>query len=367
MIIHETELSTYLVTFIALGMILSVTVAPVAAGISLQQQNDDTPQNYSVVQNGECTTITSFGDGSESVEEFYDYRTPYTQQSSYTYSSFGTTQFQQDNTSVLFFYEGAEGASLVLVHGHLDGDSAGGALTMELEGLPEEGEWVIEDDNYEGQYDEFDHAGTSSRITWAWTENRTDGGVFQGGLGDGFEITVDPAFNDDADFRVYEGNITEWQALSDTGDDIERTALDFQQITILPGACSSFTVSELSAPNEIDSTEEFEVSATVVNDGNAESTFTVPFRVDGEVVEEATTTLEPGEEADVTATMQWTGNGTHTIEAGDRTAEVTIIDPKSPSENGGEGPGNNGQSGGFTYAAAIGALAIAAAFWRRRR
>ncbi|MFC7115275.1 hypothetical protein ACFQH2_10405 [Natronoarchaeum sp. GCM10025703] len=149
-------------------------------GISLQQQDDDTPQNYSVIQGGECTTITSFGDGSESVEEFYDYRTPYTQQSSYTYSSFGTTQFQQDNTSILFLYEGAEGTSLVLVNGHLNGDSAGGALTMEIDGLPEEGAWVIEDDNYEGQFDEFDHAATSSRITWAWTENRTDGGVFQG-------------------------------------------------------------------------------------------------------------------------------------------------------------------------------------------
>lgn len=380
-VIRIAKFSRLLGMVFIVGIVLSMASAPVAGNViqsSAQQHNSSVPDSYSIIQDGECTTITSLGDGTESVEEFYDYRTPETDPESYTYSSYGTTELQQNDTSILFFYEGTEGTSLVLVHDRLDGGTGGGAITMQLNGLPEKGEWPVEDDNYSddlgpGPFDEFDHGETSSRITWVWNDSRTDGAAFRGGLEDNFEVTVDPAFNDDADFRVYSGEVTEWQVLSGTIDDVERTPLDFQEITILPGPCHSFIVSEINAPETVDSDEEFQVSATVENDGNAENTFPVPFTVDGEVVDETEITLEPGAEADITTTMQWSGSGTHTVSVSNETADVTVVESDNTSENVDRSSGDNRLSmddelsGRFSIVAAIGTLVVATAFWQRRR
>lgn len=280
---------------------------------------------YAVIQGDECFTIEPLGDGSQSVEAFYDYRTPNTTPSSYSYSSFGTTHLQEDDTSRLFLYEGSNGLSLVLLHDQYNGSSAGGAVTMQFDGLPEDGEWVLEDDDYDGRIDEFDHRGTSSRITWAYTDSRNDGAVFRGGLGDDFDITIDPAFNDAADFRVYEGEITDWQVLSATGDGYERTSLAMSEpIEIQSGGCTSYAVTELETGGTVEAGDSVDITATITNDGERTVTTEIPFLVDGETIDEQEVTLEPGETTTLTTTTTFDEAGTYTVEAGDQTAAVTV-------------------------------------------
>ncbi|GAA0676467.1 CARDB domain-containing protein [Natronoarchaeum mannanilyticum] len=372
------NLSTAAATFVAVIAILSIAAGPVAGGAgqaALQQQDGAAPGNYSVLQDGDCTTISTFGDGSQSVEEFYDYRTPETEPSSYTYSSLGTMDLQRDDTSILFLYEGTEGTSLVLVHDRVYGGTNGSAVTMQFDSLPEEGEWAVEDDSYSddlsgGPSDEFDHGETSSRITWVYSENSTDGAVFRGGLDDNdVDITIDPAFNDNADFRVYPGEITDWQALSSGGDGTERTSLDFRPIELRSGPCSSFDVSDVTAPSDVEADESFEIGATVENDGNVEDTFTVPIAIDGDVVDETDVTLDAGAETEVTTTVTLNETGTHAIEVGDEAVEVTVTEASNETtgETDTDQDGNDAQLPGFGVAAAIGSLLGAAIVARRRR
>ncbi len=370
--------STSAAAIVALIAILSIATVPVAGSVgqsALQQQDDTPPGNYSVLQDGDCTTISTFGDGSQSVEAFYDYRTPETDPSSYTYSSLGTMDLQQDDTSILFLYEGTEGTSLVLVHDRVYGGTNGSAVTMQFDGLPEEGEWVVEDDSYSdnisgGPNDEFDHEETSSRITWVFGDNRSDGAAFRGGLGDDdVELTIDPAFNDNADFRVYPGEITEWQALSSGDDGTERTSLDFQPIELRSGPCSSFDVSAVTAPSDVETNESFEIGATVENDGNVEDTFTVPITVDGDIVEETDVTLAPGAETEVTTTVTLNETETYTIEVGDETADVTVTAASNATTGGTdtEQDGDDSQLPGFGIVAALTGLLVASGAIRRRR
>ena len=345
----------------------TVGVGPVAAQ-STQSESDE----YAIVQGDDCFTVEAFGNGSESVEEFYDYRTPETEPSSPQYGSFGTTHLQADDTSVLFLYEGSEGTSLVVVHDQVDGDSPGGAVTMQIDGLPEDGEWVVEDDNYsvsDGPYDEFEHGETSSRITWTYTDNRSDGAAFRGLEGE-FDVTIDPAFNDDADFRVYDGEITDWEALSPTDDGHERTSLDMSQpVEIRPGPCTSVTATavDVTADEPVTAGDDVEIEATVENDGATAGTFDVPITVDGEVVDEREVTLEPGETTTVSTSVTLESDGAHTIEVASATTEIGA--DSTEDGNGNADDGSEDELSGFGLGIAVAALAtlLAVSLARSRR
>ncbi|MDF9745973.1 CARDB domain-containing protein [Natrinema salsiterrestre] len=299
----------------------------VGVGTVAGQSAPSDADEYAVVQGDECYTIEPLGDGSQSVEEFYDYRTPNTTPSSYSYSSFGTTHLQEDDTSSLFLYEGSDGISLVALHDQYNGSSPGGAVTMQFDGLPEDGEWVIEDDSYDGRYDEFDHSGDSSRITWAYTDGRNDGAAFRGGLEDDLDLTIEPAFNDAADFRVYEGEITDWQVISATEDGHERTSLDMSEpIELRSGGCTSYAISDLETDGTVTAGDPVDITATVTNDGERTITTEIPFLIDGETVDEQDVTLEPGETATLSTTATVDEAGTYTVGVGDRSTEMTISD-----------------------------------------
>ena len=298
----------------------------IGAGIvtaqSVPSQSDG---QYAVVQGDECVTIDPLGNGSQSAEAFYDYRTPNTEPRSYNYSSYGTTHLQEDDTSSLFLYEGRDGISLVLLHDQHAGDTAGGAVTMEFTGLPDAGEWVIEDDSYEGRDDEFMHDRTSSRITWVYTDGRNDGAVFRGGLDDDVELTIDPAFNDAADFRLYEGTITDWQVLSATENGYERTSLDMTEpIEMRSDGCPSVSVTELEIDDTVTTGESVAITATVENAGQRTVTTAVPITVDGEIVDKRDVTLEPGETTTLSTTTTFDDAGTHTVAAGDRPMTMSV-------------------------------------------
>ena len=219
------------------------------------------PDHYVLEQGDACQPIEPLSTNG-TVEEFYDYRSHETHPPDVDrlYSSYGTTQLQEDDTSILFLHEGTDGLSLVMVHGHLEGDGDGGLVTFEIDGLPEGAEWVVRDDDYGGEdsetnIDEFDSGPGWATASWVWRDARTDGGAINGGLDDEFALTVHPAFNDEAEFAadaedliedgIYDnGTIDDWEALSGAVDDPDRIDLSLEEpVTIRTGTCADTSVS----------------------------------------------------------------------------------------------------------------------------
>lgn len=300
---------------------------PVDADTASIEEFDD--EEYSFVQDGNCMPIEPMGDGHQSIEDFYDYRNPNTTPPSGTYSSHGTTHLQEDDTSILMLHEGSGGMGIVFVHDMMGGDTDGGAATLQFTNLPPEGEWVVEDDNYTGAVEEWDHGETTSRITNVWSESRTDGGAFVGGLDDDFAVEVTPRFNDFADFQVYDGEVEEWQALSGPEHDPDRFELDMHEtVEIRSIGCTPVTHIDVSRTGEVG--EETEVTATIVNEGFENETVTVPFAVNGEVVDEQDVDLDPGEEATVSTTVEYWTSGDQYVSAGHESATVSVSGDDNP-------------------------------------
>lgn len=329
---------------------VTALVPATAAGSS---PSDDDTDTYVVTQGDQQIEIEPVGDGSQPVEEFYDYRTPETHSyPDYLYSSYGTTEYQSDDTSTLMLYEGTDGLSLVLVHDRLEGDTRGGSITMQMEGLPEEGEWVIEDDTYSedhygGRLDQFDHDGTSSRITWIWSHGRTDGGAFNGGLDDDFEITIEPYFNEEADFRYevpegYDGQVDEWQVISGAGDSHTSTSLERidEPITIEPGGVPELSVSSVTAsPSSVEPGEEIEVRSAVTNVGNADGTFEINVTVDGHPVDEKELSLDAGETDQLSGTITVDEEGTYEIGVENMTTSMQVTEDANEGTQTNDGNG----------------------------
>lgn len=167
----------------------------------------------------------------ESVTEFYGYEPDVDEPNSQR----SNTGLEGDGVSRLLLYQGPGGLSLVMFHGGGENDR-GGAATFEITGLPTEGEWVVLDDDYEGSRDEFQIAETRAVLNWAWgVEGRSDGAVFRG-LGDAFEIRIDPAFNEDARLEPFgPGRIEHWELLSATGDGLTAYRLPLDQPLVISG------------------------------------------------------------------------------------------------------------------------------------
>lgn len=210
---------------------------------------------YILVQGDTCVPIRPMG-LQVPVDTFYDYELPRKHVSEANgasvgdtaqYASAGTRDLQRAQTSLLFLYQGPQGLSLVAVHGSV-GSSDGGSVTFRLTGLPEGGDWVVKDDLYRNpdtgdkastNYDRWDVDGTDHRIDWTWGSGGTDGGVFRG-LGDDFEVVMDPAFNGDAALhdKHYEGTVTDWEFLSGSTDSPVRVSLSLDEpIRIMTGSC----------------------------------------------------------------------------------------------------------------------------------
>jgi PGF-pre-PGF domain-containing protein/PGF-CTERM protein len=237
------------------------------------------PATFSVTQNGECFEVQSFGDGTESVEDFYDYRPT----SSGKYSSHGTTEFQQDDTTQMFLYNGSQGVSLVVVHDRLDGDDTGGVVTFNVTGVPTGSEWAVRDDYYtnsDGEkastnYDNFSVGDSSAHADWFWVDDRTDGGALRAPQGAEFSMTVEPAFNGDAhhnhpDGRYNGGTVDTWNVRSPDGG--AATELDMSQpVTIETGGCGSAPEADLNASPQdvtVGETVTFDASNSTDADGD---------------------------------------------------------------------------------------------------
>lgn len=247
---------TVFVTTLTVTALLGVTGPVAVAGGTdavgpgnVTIQSDD--EAFAVVQNGQCHEVMPMGDGSRTVEEFYDYRP------NFSYSSAGTRDVQENAVSNLFFYDGANGDSLVFVHDEYD-ESGGGAVSFTVTGLPGDGDWAVEDDDYAGRDDEFDHSGSRSDIDWIWQDGRTDGAAFRGvGDADRDGITIEPSFDEDAslwgewssgDDRA---EIDSWRVLSGGGWPVTQLTLD-DPVTVLAGGCDTTppTVSLAVSPTD---------------------------------------------------------------------------------------------------------------------
>ncbi len=198
--------------------------------------------------------------GSQPVEDLYDYTYPKDRlggppgSQGEVQSSVGTTDLQRERTSILFLYDGPQGLSLVVVHGMLENegspgpDEKGGTVTFTMSGLPSGGSWIVRDDYYydpqEGPEtnwarDNWNVDGEPQVVDWAYYGHRTDGGAFRG-LGSSFEVTIDPAFNDQATLAadVDYGPLEAWEALSGDREGPERFPLRLDRpVTIRTGQC----------------------------------------------------------------------------------------------------------------------------------
>jgi hypothetical protein len=160
--------------------------------------------------------------GSIPVEELYGWDRTH-------YSSTGTKPIQREDTCTTFLYEGPEGdVSLVLVHEKWTGDNDGGAASFEFLGLPDDGSWLVRDDDYDGpsKYDEWETEGLFQTVHWTWKGGRNDGGAY-GPLDDDLYFRIDPSFNEDAELyeEEYEGEVETWEILSGRLDDPDRHTL----------------------------------------------------------------------------------------------------------------------------------------------
>jgi len=158
--------------------------------------------DYAVAQGTTCEVVTPVENSTQTVSSFYDYRNPYPEITgnprSGAYSSFGTVPYQSSQESSLFFYTGSNGTSLVLVHDRLGDEAGGSTATFRFEGLPADGEWAIQDDEYPNRDDDWIVDDTSAVVDWKWGPNRTDGGAYRGVSDLSEPMVIEPGFNEDA-------------------------------------------------------------------------------------------------------------------------------------------------------------------------
>lgn len=206
---------------------------------------------YTVSQGNQSFEVEALS-GDVPVEEFYGFELPseydhenqglngasYPEDGSY-YESTGTKDLQRDETSITFLYDGPEGLSLVVVHDKNEGN--GGSASWTFREMPE-GQWVVKDDLYleedgdkaSTNYDNWNVSQNPQTVDWTWGSAGTDGGVYRG-LGDSFNFTIEPRFNEDAELwqQHYNGTIEEWQFLSGDIEDPERKSLDMEENLVI--------------------------------------------------------------------------------------------------------------------------------------
>lgn len=339
------------------GIVLAVVVVAGALaggpGTVAAQEN----ATFIVQQGDTCTEVTPLGDGTQSVESFYGYEVL---NDTANYSSLGTTNIQENQVSQLFVYRGSDGLSLVFLHDKI-GDPGGFVATADISGLPSDGQWAVEDDNYTDRDDTFEYTDTGAHIEWNSNGERTDGAAFRGlGSADYSTVTVDMKFNDAVErypFDEWSGSpsdneIERWIVRSAGG---ETTELDMSSpVKISPGTCSG-GVSTFTATNGTNASAT-DAGTTDGSTAGQSTTADAPATDSLTPTDTPTATPTEGESGDTAADES--GGGETTTDAGGlvETGESTETD-----SSGAFGPGFG------TGAAVAAVLALAAIALARRR
>ncbi|WP_132058244.1 PKD domain-containing protein [Halorussus amylolyticus] len=304
-----TRIRTYPVLVVVVTLLLVASVVSLSGGTATAAEN-----TFVVEQGDDCFEVSPL-QGDEDVESFYDYRNPLNSDE-YTYSSYMPDHLPREDASRMFLYDGPDGVSLVMVHNERGGTGGGSAATFRFSGLPDDGEWAIVDDNYDGRDDRI----SRNRIDWTWYGDRTDGGAFNGLDDAGTEITVTPEFNEDA--ALYDdldrtGELTAWEFLTGSlgGPDVEGLDMD-RPVTIRAGHCTDETPPNADLSGS-DGVAGFPVSldASASSDNRGIEEYRWDFDGDGEV--DRTT-----ESAQVEHTYDETGEyrvGVTVVDGGDNT------------------------------------------------
>jgi len=199
----------------------------------------DSTGQFVVEQGDQCVPVVPLS-GDVPVEERYGWAVE-----GADFSATGLVDLQRPDTSILFLYDGPSGLSLVVVHEKYGDGTDGGSATFEFAGLPSDGEWVVRDDYYDGEsnFDQWTRDGTEATVDWTWADSRTDGGAFRGlGTDPDLEIRIDPSYNDEAALsgEYYDGELTDWEVLSESADGPTRTALALDEpVVVRRGTCSN--------------------------------------------------------------------------------------------------------------------------------
>lgn len=253
----------------AVVLVSIVLGGPMLASITLPVQSAAANSSYAVAQGTTCSVVSPIGGVDENVSSFYDYRNPYTRPSAPSYSSYGTTDIQVHQGSVIVFYEGPAGTSIVLVHDQLGDEAGGSTTTFRLSGLPD-GDWAAEDDEYPGRDDGWETGGSDAEIDWKWGPNRTDGGAYRGLDEMDTTIVIDARFNEEADHWGdwgYSGSdehrMTSWTLVDGDETAARSLALD-RRVFVHHGEC------EVTPPSAaVDGPETTQTETNVTLDASA--------------------------------------------------------------------------------------------------
>jgi len=363
------------------GLCLLVIAVLFAPSVSAEPATNTSEPSYQVVQGEQVIPIEPIT-GDEPVEEFYDYRNPEVGDRDHpywgrSYSSEGTTEYQQDDTSILMLYDGPEGVSLVAVHDRYhddqDAGTTGGSVSWEVSGLPEDGEWAVIDDDYgwlteDEQKDDIfyldeDHqtgaagndgeppSDVDAMLSWVWLTGRTDGMAFRG-IGSEPSITIDPAFNSESYHRYgdqrradeppdrpgmgerYNGTVDDWQLIVPAGDDeFDRISLPSLDEPIEIRSTESETESEIPemsvesvSLNEstIEPNEQARLTAVVENSGAANGSYTVGLEVADTELQTETVAVAAGDQQTIEFTQSFAAAGVYELSVDDEQVSLLV-------------------------------------------
>jgi hypothetical protein len=243
-----------------------VVVASTAGLVGLVDTGTAAPDGtFAVRSDGDCVTVDALGDGTTSVADYYDYRTPAnvtggSETENGVYSSYGTRDVQLDAAAQLYVYHGTDGYSLVLLNDDRDPTEdpadASYAAGYRLSGLPAAAfedattltdaygpvRVAVEDDRYRidatgaTRDDEFSYDPASGSVSadLEWVASRTDGFAVRGlGSDDYDRIEVRADFDVGADRRAPDGLFVRDGA----GDVVELPATE--PVTVERGSCAA--------------------------------------------------------------------------------------------------------------------------------
>ncbi|MFC6757706.1 MULTISPECIES: hypothetical protein [Haloarcula] len=196
--------------------------AAALGGLGLATTTDaDDHRTFAVEQDGDCYPVVPLS-GDEPVEAFYEWGLD-----ERSYSSEGTRELQEPETSLLCLYRGPDGLSLVVVHDAADDGTPGGKVSFEITGIPGKATWAVKDDLYDAEtnVDTWEVNGTvleanESTITDDYNgsgENESETETDQSGIEDD-DSESESEKNETED----EGNLTE----TDQNETTERTRTD---------------------------------------------------------------------------------------------------------------------------------------------
>ncbi len=408
------------------GLCLLLGTVLFVSGVAAETDTNDSDTAYQVVQ-GERVVPVEPIEGDEPVEEFYEYRHPEVGDRDHpfwgrSFSSEGTVEYQQDDTSILMLYDGPDGVSLVAIHDRYHEDQSqgttGGSVSWEFSGLPEDGEWAVIDDDY-GWYTDDDHhddriyldddhqAGAAGNdgeppndadamLSWVWLTGRTDGMVFRG-IGTEPSISIDPAFNTDSYHRYgdqrradeppdrpgmgerYNGTINDWQVIIPTDDgEFDRVSLESLDEPVEIHSPDSETDSDIPEitvesvtlnESTIEPNEEAVISVVVENSGEADGSYPVRLEVGGTVIQTETVEVAAGEQRTVEFTQPFSSPGDYELSVHDEqvTLSVETLDDGGPGAAAPESASETDDTiPGFGVVGALIALVVAAVAVRVR-